>query len=101
VNKHTKKHTVYLPHYPCFVGGRIKRLRNEIYHAEHLQTIFLLYFSEVQKMSNKKKYTRCLKIREFRIQSLVGKDPVELAKYLEKKIALPEEDISTLILFNT
>jgi hypothetical protein len=29
------------------------------------------------------------------------KDPVELEKYLEKKIALPEEDIGTLILFNT
>jgi hypothetical protein len=28
---------------------------------------------------------------------VVGKDPVELEKYLEKKIALPEEDISTLI----
>jgi hypothetical protein len=26
---------------------------------------------------------------------------VELEKYLEKKFALPEEDISTLILFNT
>jgi hypothetical protein len=24
---------------------------------------------------------------------MVGKDPVELEKYLEKKIALPEEDI--------
>jgi hypothetical protein len=43
-------------------------------------------------------YTECLKIREFRIQSVVGKDPVELEKYLEKKFALPEED---LILFNT
>jgi hypothetical protein len=31
-------------------------------------------------------YTGCLKIREFRIQSVVGKDPVELEKYLEKKI---------------
>jgi hypothetical protein len=30
---------------------------------------------------------------------MVGKDPVELEKYLEnKKFALPEEDISTLIL---
>jgi hypothetical protein len=29
-------------------------------------------------------------------------EPVELEKYLEnKKFALPEEDISTLILFNT
>jgi hypothetical protein len=36
-------------------------------------------------------YTGCLKIREFRIQSVVGKDPVELEKYLEKKIAFPEE----------
>jgi hypothetical protein len=43
---------------------------------------------------------RCLKIREFRIQRVVGKHPVEFEKYLEKKIALPEEDISTLILFN-
>jgi hypothetical protein len=41
---------------------------------------------------------RCLKIREFRIQRVVGK---ELEKYLGKKIAIPEEDISTLILFNT
>jgi hypothetical protein len=32
---------------------------------------------------------------------MVGKDPVELGKNLEKKFALPEEDISTLILFNT
>jgi hypothetical protein len=31
----------------------------------------------------------------------VGRDPVKLEKYFEKKIALPEEDISTLILFNT
>jgi hypothetical protein len=30
---------------------------------------------------------RCLKIREFRIQSVVGKDSVELEKF-----ALPEED---------
>jgi hypothetical protein len=37
--------------------------------------------------------TGCLKIRVFRIQSVVRKDPVELEKYLEKKIALPEEDI--------
>jgi hypothetical protein len=34
-----------------------------------------------------------LKIREFRIQGVVGKEPVELEKYLE--------NISTLILFNT
>jgi hypothetical protein len=46
----------------------------------------------------KKYYTGCLKIREFWIQSVVRKDPVELEKYLEKKIRLPEEDISTLIL---
>jgi hypothetical protein len=32
---------------------------------------------------------------------VVGKDPVELEKYFEKKIALPEEHISTLILFDT
>jgi hypothetical protein len=37
--------------------------------------------------------TGCLIFREFRIQSVVGKDPVELEKYLEKKFALPEEDI--------
>jgi hypothetical protein len=42
-------------------------------------------------------HTGCLKIREFRIQSVVAKNPVELEKYLEKKIALPEEDISILI----
>jgi hypothetical protein len=30
--------------------------------------------------------TECVKIREFRIQSVVGKNPVELEKYLEKKI---------------
>jgi hypothetical protein len=45
--------------------------------------------------------TGCLKIREFRIQSVLGKDSEEFEKYLEKKIALPEEEISTLILFNT
>jgi hypothetical protein len=32
---------------------------------------------------------------------VVGKDPVELEKYFGKKFALPEDDISTLILFNT
>jgi hypothetical protein len=32
---------------------------------------------------------------------VVEKDPVELEKYLEKKIALTEEDISILTLFNT
>jgi hypothetical protein len=32
---------------------------------------------------------------------VVGKDPVELEKFFEKKIALPEEDIRTLILLNT
>jgi hypothetical protein len=32
------------------------------------------------------RHTGCLKIREFRIQSVAGKDPVELEKYLEKKI---------------
>jgi hypothetical protein len=30
----------------------------------------------------------CLKIRDFRIQSVVGKDSVELEKYLEKKNSL-------------
>jgi hypothetical protein len=45
------------------------------------------------------KHTGCLKIREFRIQSMVGKDPVELEKFFEKNIR-SEEDISTLILFN-
>jgi hypothetical protein len=35
------------------------------------------------------------------MHSVVGKDPVDFEKYLEKKIALPEEDMSTLILFNT
>jgi hypothetical protein len=45
--------------------------------------------------------TGCLKIREFRIQSVVGKDPVELENYKKKQVALSEEDISTLILFNT
>jgi hypothetical protein len=32
---------------------------------------------------------------------VVGKDPMELEKYLEKKIPVSEEDKSTLILFNT
>jgi hypothetical protein len=42
-------------------------------------------------------YIGCLKIRKSRIQSVV-----ELEKYLEKIFfALSEEDISTLILFNT
>jgi hypothetical protein len=44
-------------------------------------------------------YTGCLEIRELRIQNV--KDPVELEKNLEKKFALPEEDIITLIVFNT
>jgi hypothetical protein len=57
--------------------------------------------TEDVKIQKKLYYTWCLKIREFRIQSVVGKDPVELEKYLEKKFALLEEDISTLILFNT
>jgi hypothetical protein len=29
-------------------------------------------------------YTGCFKVYEFRIQSMVGKDPVELEKYLKK-----------------
>jgi hypothetical protein len=32
---------------------------------------------------------------------MVRKGPVKLEKYFEKKFALPEEDISTLILCNT
>jgi helix-turn-helix protein len=39
-------------------------------------------------------------VSKFRIQSVVGKDTVELEKYLEKKISLSEENISTLILYN-
>jgi hypothetical protein len=39
--------------------------------------------------------TGCFKSGKFRIQGVVGKDPVELEKYLEKKIALLEEDIGT------
>jgi hypothetical protein len=58
-------------------------------------SLFTIYFFSQEEI------TGCLKIREFRIQSVVGKDPVDLEKYLEKKFALPEEDISTLILFNT
>jgi hypothetical protein len=47
-------------------------------------SLFAIYFFSQEE------FTGCL-IREFRIQSVVGKDPVEL-----EKIALPEEDISTL-----
>jgi hypothetical protein len=36
-------------------------------------------------MKVKNMYTGCLKIREFRIQSVAEKDPVELEKYLGKK----------------
>jgi hypothetical protein len=36
-------------------------------------------------------YTGCLKIREFRTHSVVGKDPVELEKYLEKKSLFPKK----------
>jgi hypothetical protein len=57
--------------------------------------------NNLQKKKKKLAHTGCLKIREFRIRSVVGKDPVELEKYFEKKFALPEDDISTLILFNT
>jgi hypothetical protein len=85
VNKHTKKHTVYLPHYPCFVGGRIKRLRNEIYDAEHLQTIFLLYFSEVQKMSNKKKVYRVSQNSRIPNTELGREGPSGARKILRKK----------------
>jgi hypothetical protein len=41
------------------------------------------YFKKNEKCSHNC-YTGCLKICEFRIQSVVGKDPVELEKYLEK-----------------
>jgi hypothetical protein len=55
---------------------------------------FVLFSTIFEKHSNIKENNlkithctyRCLKIREFRIQSVVGKDPVELEKYLEKKI---------------
>jgi hypothetical protein len=46
-------------------------------------------------------YTGCFKIGEFWIQSVVRKDPVEVVNTLKKKIALPEEDTSILILFNS
>jgi hypothetical protein len=39
----------------------------------------------LKKRRRNEKYTGCLKIHEFRIQSVVGKDPVELEKCLEKK----------------
>jgi hypothetical protein len=55
-------------------------------------TIFLVSITNL--LPNQSANTGCRKIREFRIQSVVGKDPVELEKYLEKKITLPEEDIS-------
>jgi hypothetical protein len=42
---------------------------------------------------SKKAYTGCFKIGEFRIQSVVGKGPVELVNTYKKKIALTEEDI--------
>jgi hypothetical protein len=45
---------------------------------EHYPYLFIKYFSwNIYKY----KYTRCLKIGEFRIQSVVGKDPVEFEKY--------------------
>jgi hypothetical protein len=48
-----------------------------------------VFIFRAQHVGFKKKflmYTGCLKIREFRIESVVGNDPVELEKYLEKKI---------------
>jgi hypothetical protein len=42
---------------------------------------------DIQGVASNRLY-RCLKIREFRIQSVVGKAPVELEKYLEKKNSL-------------
>jgi hypothetical protein len=77
----------------------------EIQHLPNLCVYVLVCFlHSFQKSSAPfiiNPYTGCFKTGEFRIQSVVGKDPVELEKYLGKKIALPEEDINTLILFNT
>jgi hypothetical protein len=57
---------------------------------------FVLFSTIFEKHSNIKENNlkithctyRCLKIREFRIQSVVGKDPVELEKILGKKNSL-------------
>jgi hypothetical protein len=43
------------------------------------------YFLVNKKNTYRKNNTGCFKIGEFRIQSVVGKDPVKLEKYLEKK----------------
>jgi hypothetical protein len=45
--------------------------------------------------------TPTLNIYLFEGPLVVGKDPGELLNTLKKKIALPEEDIKTLILFNS
>jgi hypothetical protein len=77
---------------------------NAVLHLSYDINFLLLFHTKSNTKVSRKimmYYTGCLKIREFRIQSVVGKDPVEREKYLEKKFALPEEDISTLILFNT
>jgi hypothetical protein len=66
-----------------------------------LQIYKIIFKCMYYLVKDRLEYTGCFKIREFRIQSVVGKDPVEFEKYFEKKFAFPEEDISTLILFNT
>jgi hypothetical protein len=43
------------------------------------------YCTYLLQQTTIEEYTGCLKIGKFRIQSMVGKDPVELEKYLEKK----------------
>jgi hypothetical protein len=54
-----------------------------ISHMDSLVQIDITYFSNSTVF---KIHTGCLKIREFRNQSMVEKDPVELEKYLEKKV---------------
>jgi hypothetical protein len=68
---------------------------------EDQSLLFYLFYHHFYFSSSFCYYTGCFKIRDFRIQCVVGKDLVELKKFLEKKIALSEEDIKTLILFNT
>jgi hypothetical protein len=53
------------------------RQRHYNLHSLHNINLYSIYLEQI--------YTGCLKIRKFRIQSVVGKDPVELEKYLEKK----------------
>jgi hypothetical protein len=64
------------------------------HHGHETLTVNATIIKHSDNSSVKNKYCssnfrdtyRCLKIREFRIQSVVGKDPVELEKYLDKKI---------------